>query len=309
MGRDNGGYLDLNAYDNKQSRRLFILLSITFLTLVATILFFIGDVSNSNNYQLKITVNILSAVFATAFVGFFGGVFVYFVSPKVNAESLVDVVSQNECSKTFRTMRGKTNVWSYSGGFGRYFRSVTLPKLFEYAKHNNASLRIEGIISNPENAKLCELHATLRNSIKGVQNKSDWNASEVKCEILVTLLICQDYFNSTNQITLEVYLSDIVTLNRYDISSSGAVITREDRSSPALYFSSESKFYNNSNQDYMLLKNQGRIVSLGLTNIMKSGSITDTIKLRIDSLGLNIEVTEAELQKIISVYNENPNPY
>ncbi len=102
---------------------------------------------------------------------------------------------------------------------GRHFRAKVLPLLVERANAGRRRIRIEVVLLDFREAKLCQRYASYRN----------WSLEYVQTEIMATILRLIDASVATSFVDIDLYLSKRLSTFRLDGTTDEIIITREDR--------------------------------------------------------------------------------
>ena len=130
-----------------------------------------------------------------------------------------------------------TSLWLFRGGSARFLRGTTLPTL---SRELGRDVPVIVAVLDPRDVELCRSYAAYRAQIG--RKDGAVSASNVQAEILATLYLAAWYGVRTRIRPRAVLLRSFSQL-RYDIGSTGLLVTVADRSKPALYAAADSWFY------------------------------------------------------------------
>ena len=127
--------------------------------------------------------------------------------------------------------------WSFRGGSGRWQREAVHPHL---SRERDRDISYRMLILDPTESRLCDEYATYRN--KHRQKQKHNTASSVRNDLLACIVACAWYQQNT-RIRPEIYLSQIYSPLRQDMSNERAAITVADQSKEGLFVPTSSWYY------------------------------------------------------------------
>ena len=296
---------------NKYIRRLFWIITISFLIILFFLRFYVFNDLTENSTEINLFLadlceDLIASLITTVAIGSF----IFYVAPKLDPKDGAEFIHSTDFEKYFTTvLKSKPDTWYFRGGFGRYLRSVVLPNLHEVAK-DATRVNITAQILNPKNERLCKLHAALRNTVKNADNKTDWDLDEVKINLYATIVSCAIYESMNSYLNISVYLIDFFSSDRVDISTNSGIITKDDQKAPGLKFNKSSIHYKTYMADLHVTQQQAIDVVNKLSVVRKIGEVSaDNAKEVLEELGFNETFNLDQFQKIANLVNEQKNPY
>ncbi|GII54049.1 hypothetical protein Pth03_24380 [Planotetraspora thailandica] len=163
-----------------------------------------------------------------------------------NASS-VRVLSGPMISRELREARLDTDRWLFKGGTGTFTRAVTLPECFAHAERNRRSIEFRLEILDPMDAALCANYTKLHQDLAPAKSEERdvWTPKGTRMDAYSTILACCWYRQLNEQLLdIDVRLSSVITLFRWDLSSSRLIITQRGPRFPAISFPRHSPHYN-----------------------------------------------------------------
>lgn len=272
----------LKRFRSTTTIRLFVWLVLAACTILLLVRFWLGNFD-----ALRILTSVIEALLATflASLGIAG--FVKYFAPRDSRDEIL-IVEPRDLSEKFEQLLRKTKHWKYKGNFGRYFRTKVLGTLSDRAQKDHVSIDVECIIIDPRNAQLCATHATARNSVRTVDGKQNWTAEDVQIEVYSTILCCFIYSSTLN---IKLGLLNYFEPQRFDISSSDVIVTREDRKAPAMLLRETGYFSTAANRDFSTSMRQASPViltpndlTLDAIDCSKALALLTTAELGVDKL-------------------------
>ncbi|WP_264969335.1 hypothetical protein, partial [Klebsiella variicola] len=247
----------------KHSRNSFITLFIIVLILILLLRY----VALPHIYPLQSTD--LGGFFATIFNGllssltvtFLIGLFMFWIQPESESNAKIEIAYPKELPELFNVAFLRTEIWYYKGGCGRYFRTATLPNMAKQARSKSQSKEILVVILDPANIDLCEKHANYRSGTASQEIESrPWTTEEVRAELFATIITTLITQAKEPSLRIKLSLCPHYSSFRIDLSDDYAIITKEDRSSPAIICHKGTHFYKSYKDEVILSLNQSRSV-------------------------------------------------
>jgi hypothetical protein len=181
-----------------------------------------------------------------------------------DAVSIVKVLHGGEVAQALAEARHNTSRWHFKGGTGTFIRAVTLPRCVEDARRRNGTLDFQIEIIDPTDEDVCLRYSTFRRSLDHNRDLSGelWTTDRTRKESFATILAACWHQQRSSLLKIGVYLSAHLTTFRYDLSSTGIIITQEDPRTPAMQISSEQIYYNRYDMELQFSREQSRAVPL-----------------------------------------------
>jgi hypothetical protein len=229
----------------------------------------------------------------------------------------IKVIQPIRISEILEIGRQNTDFWYFSGGTGTYTKAVTLPELAKKAAKGQ-HIYIELMIINPLNLEICKLYAGLRSSLRRNDKDSyEWTIDYVRNQSFATIIISFIYCCYNSYFKVSIGLKNHFSLFRIDVSSSKALLSKEDPKEAALLFGRDSSSYKSYLNDFkqsfqqtLIVKNFDNLRENFLHHDLRKENMTiDTIKRILDQLSLNENLDETNLNEILFLTKNYKNPY
>ena len=224
--------------EKKYSRQLFfgtvVLLTISFglIRYYTLPYFFPAEVKTGSAIFLSTLFDgLLISLLVTVFIGGF----LFWMQPEELKTAKIEAIDQRELAEIFGREFPSTTCWFYKGGCGRNFRTKTLPEMAKWARKKSMSREIRAVILNPIDKRLCRAHSTYRRSTASVAvEDSKWTEWKVRTELCATIFATLAFQVEEPMLRINLSLSASYSAFRIDLSDEHVIITKEDRSAPAI---------------------------------------------------------------------------
>jgi hypothetical protein len=165
-----------------------------------------------------------------------------------------------EHAKSYR----QTEQWMSKGGTGTYLRAVTLRECVENARRERRPLRMQLEIIDPTDEALCTAYTQFRSSFTPGPDDTgeNWTVDRTRKESLATVLAACWYRQRFTFLIIEMGLSTVMTIFRWDLSSHSIIMTQDDSAGPALMFEKGNPYYSAYSRELMASFKQARRVHL-----------------------------------------------
>jgi hypothetical protein len=231
------------------------------------------------------------------------------LTPASADPSQLSILQPREIPYVFDKALKNTMRWQFKGGFGRYFRSHVIPTLSKRASSEHVSIRLDGFILDPRKTELCELIARHRNSIKNYDNTENWNAAKAREQLCATLLVALLYKSKNSLLDLSLYFTPWFVPSRVDLSDECVVVTREDRTAPAIVLLKDTYFYNSHIHELSVARDQcERVTLLTLHSPLRALSEAEARSALLTLVGTEV-VDSIDVAAVCGIVNTNDNPY
>lgn len=161
----------------------------------------------------------------------------------LDESSAVQVLSGAEVAQALADARSGTDRWIFKGGTGTYIRAVTLPGCVADARRERRALLVRLEIIDPSDEEVCDTYARFRRAgSDGADGAEPWTLERTRKESYATILAACWHRERFRLLDIDIGLASTMTTFRWDLSSSCAIITREDPTAPALRVE-RGKFY------------------------------------------------------------------
>jgi hypothetical protein len=298
----------MNAIFTKRhySRAFFAIFGLVLLILFLTRAFIIPAFEPA----LKPSAAMLAAkvcedVFASIVVTLGIGWLIFWLTPAVMWKTEMQVIEPKEIGPLLKDSMRKTEFWWYRGACGRFLRATTLPRVSEAARHAGLSKEINVSLLNPANERLCEEYATYRSSLRSADKGRQWTKERVKIEACATIVAVLRTKHTEPLLRIRLHVVDQFSAFRVDMSSSHAVITKEDETAPAMRCDSGTYFYLSYRDDMVLLQRQSREITPAITCPVE----TEGVRAFLASVFPQTSFTADEVGQIVDAALRPESPY
>ena len=251
---------------------------------------------------------ILEKLFTSVLVTIGLASFIFWLSPKNRHNAQIRILQPVEIGNTIVNARTDTEKWFFNGGSGRYSRAQTLPYLAELSRRSNKSIDISILIMDPRNEDLCRKYADYKNSLRTAKTKGKKTSKSVQIDLIATIVSCHMWKSEQPSLNITLGLKNTFSLFRTDLSSSGAIITKEDPLEPAIYYEKDTFFYFAQLEELKQTLNQVEI--LGILPFCGKDEIDESkIKSLTDKLNLQNLIEQGDLLEILTEVTNLKNPY
>jgi hypothetical protein len=268
--------------------------------------------STVKNGWIVFFANISDGIIVSMLVTIFIGVFLFFLTPDNVKKSSIEITEPRNLPELFEKAFPDAELWWYKGGCGRYFRTKTLPAMAGWARKTSLSREVRVVILDPLNKELCEAHANYRRSTASAElDRQPWDLNKVRHELyatIVTVLVTQ---LNEPRLRINLCLASHYSAFRIDLSSTSAIITKEDRKAPAIICYPDNYYYKSYKDEITLTESQSKHVpplvpeNYNLQNLDKN-SIK---KILSNSNLIHPEMCDDDFENISKICMEKINPY
>lgn len=228
--------------------------------------------------------------------------------PKSDQSDEVRVVTGRDRNTTLEDGRRAATFWWFTGGLGRFNRSVLVPELAAAARRSNASRSVVLLTLDPDDSTVCQTYAELR-SARRSGHGVDWTAESVRREILATVLACHQSQAREPLLELEIRFKSACALTRLEVTDLFAIRTSEDPSESALVFPKDVAFYSLMREDFRLERKQSR--EFNPTSSIGPALDPQYVRswLRAGGVSCVNTMSDDELQQVVALAAKDGNPY
>jgi hypothetical protein len=231
--------------------------------------------------------------------------FIWFVTPSGLDSSDVNVISSHDIKHILNSMLNRTERFSYYGHTARWNRAVTFPKILEQAQELRVTKHIDLIIIDPDDASACKLYASFGHGERNKGRKIQ-SATDVRIELLTTFLCCLE-INESPFIEIGLYVTDKVSISRFDISDNALMLTKPYQGDPALYFPKNTFFYSSYKEEFNIAKQQCKKINL---DIAEKDIEASNLKKALCEAGFQASYVDSEFEKeLLIAFGKVEKPY
>jgi hypothetical protein len=268
---------------------------------------------------LDIILSITDKLFITIMVTLAVSSFRFWIFPPNPLNAQMRILQPAEIGPALIAARTKTDRWWYSGTSARYTRNQTLPNLAEECYRSRRSIEIVIQMLNPNNILACTQYAQYRQGLRippnvelpynTVMGKSLNIEKGVRLELLSTIVSAFIWKTQQPLLKIRIGLKDHFSLLRMDISTTRAILTKENPQDPAILYEHGTFFYDAYYQDLILGFDQ--CISLDMTKpfVQEDHLTVSEITNLLISLGLYTHIDDNDIQAIQQIVKNRRNPY
>lgn len=227
--------------------------------------------------------------------------------------STVKLLTGREVAKAHAEARVHTDRWLFKGGTGTYIRAVTLPDCVARARNERRRLYVRLEILDPTDVSSCDRYARFRRTV--ARKKEDggevWSCRRTREEAYATILAACWYQHRNILLSVDLALTDRVSIFRYDMSSDRLIITQDDASVPSLLIERGGFLYESYAVELQASADQARRVpieevrDLELSDEPTSAQVENLFA----ALKVPLDPAEVGVPQIIDKALRAPNPY
>jgi hypothetical protein len=231
--------------------------------------------------------------------------FLWFVTPSGLDSSDVNVIASHDIKEALNSMLDRTERFSYYGHTGRWTRAATFPKIFEQANNLRVTKHIDLIIIDPDSEASCNFYASVGHGERTKGRKIN-SITDVRLELLTTFLCCFK-INQSPFVEVGLYLTDRVSISRFDISDSALILTKPYQGNPALYFPKNTFFYSSYKEEFNVAKQQCKRVNL---DISERDIKASNLKKVLCEAGFEAKYVDREFEReLLQMFGKVEKPY
>jgi hypothetical protein len=252
---------------------------------------------------------LLDSLFVSLTVTVLIGLFLFYIELP-DDEKKFEIIESFKISEVFEKERSETKIWYFSGGTGRYTRTVTIPELSKKARNTNSHKTIKMQIIDPNNDNACLNYSNYRNSLKSASNGAKWTPKKVKIESISTIISAVIYKSNNALLDISICLKESFSTLRIDLSSNSGILTKEDQLEPALVCRSNSFLYRTYEEEILQTFKEYPAIDTTKNFIVDMANLTVADITEIATqLNINGGLVDADYTAILQLLKENKNPY
>lgn len=258
---------------------------------------------------LSITSRLLDSLFVSLTVTVCIGLFLFYIELP-DDEKKFEIIEPFKISEVFEKERNETKIWYFSGGVGRYTRTVTIPELSKKAKNSNSHKTIKMQIIDPNSDNACLNYSNYRNSLKSANSGAKWTPKKVKVESVSTIISAVIHKSNNALLDISICLKESFSTLRIDLSSNSGILTKEDPLEPALICRSNSFLYRTYEEEILQTFKEYPAINTTINFFVEMTDLTlENLKDIATKLNINNGLVEDDYASILKSLKENKNPY
>jgi hypothetical protein len=294
--------------ESKYLRRAVFGLVALCLVILAVVEFLLLPATGSRSENIKAVGSNVVANLLTSLIAFLvvAGVVLWIIPPSRDSRE-VRVVNGRDRSAVLDQGRRSTTFWWFTGGLGRFNRTVMIPEMAAAARRSNSTRRILLLTLDPDYAPVCLAYAELRGARRSGRGQT-WTESSVRKEVLGTVLTAFQWREREPLLEVEIHFKQTCALTRLEINDSFAIRTSEDPNESAMLFPKDAPFYALMTEDFRLERRQARMFQ------------PTVLPATIDPAGVRVwfvqggiscaqNMSDTQMQEVIEVAQSPRNPY
>lgn len=298
--------------DKRQYRQIFYVVVLLLAAILILLRYFViplWDQSLSLT-AASLLARLFEALLASLAVTVAIGSFLFWLTPDIMKISVVEVIEPREIGPLLESAMPTTQMWWYKGGTGRYLRAKTIPNIAKHARTASLSREINVLILDPTNTDLCEAYANYRRSLKSArEEKSPWTFERVQRELYATILFVAATRSAEPLLRMTLSLTQHLSSFRFDLSSEYVIVTKEDKTAPAVRCDKGTYFYNSYFDEMVLIQRMAKPVTLPRT-ISPLATITrDEVRSFFATSGCSFDLDDSAVDGIIALARASKSPY
>ncbi|GAB4588261.1 hypothetical protein [Nocardia sp. IFM 10818] len=228
----------------------------------------------------------------------------------------VRFASGAEVSEALEQARNDTDRWIFKGGTGAFTRVVTLPHCVKHAVHVRRELLVRMEILDPTDLQACERFARLYRSLAdGADDDAHtWSGVGTQIESYATIFAaCWYKQRSAHLLDIEIGLTSVVSMVRWDLSSRLLIVTTRGPRFPAMIVEKGQPYYDSWSIELRTSFAEARKVPMDRALAVQLGSDPTVAEARslFEALGLALpdHYTDAEVEMIVEKALRDDNPF
>lgn len=283
-------------FSSPTQRKRFLLATVTVIASCLSFTFYIATSATItpawswlNNILISIVASAAFAIISAWYLSYF------FVDPTEN-DAAVTLLPQDIEQSLVKIATSATE-YKIFVRTGRHFRSEILPILVKQAKKLRRPIRLEVILLDCRDGKICEEYASFRASSSS--SSKTWNKTFVQKEILATILVILETLQTSRSfVHIELFLSKRLSVFRIEGSADEILVTREDPKDFAHRYVRTHRDFGGYLAEFGWIRKEAS--SIELNNVAKVATVQDIFNGHSDVLQL-----ENSARKIMTA----PSPY
>lgn len=180
-------------------------------------------------------------------------------------DSAISVLRGNEITQSLADARAEAREWIFRGGTATFVRAVVLPECIQRARRARRPLNVRLEILDPRDAELCERYANFfRHGVEDPnEDEETWTGEGTQRELYATVFAACWWKQHYPPLKIELALSPMMTLFRWDMTQNALFITERGPRFPAMMIKEGRFFYDYWRNELTEQFEQCHRVSLG----------------------------------------------
>ncbi|MGY4367904.1 hypothetical protein ACVW1A_003969 [Bradyrhizobium sp. LB1.3] len=163
--------------------------------------------------------------------------YVFITSPELRNAEVIPLRNVEIGDEIIDLPAGASDYWFW-GRTGTYFRKSVLPRLDRVAHEERKRVRIRVVIPDPDREGNSQLYMHFK---RGLGEQA--NEHTLAANVILTIAKLVHTSMRNPYLSIEIGMCPTVPVLRYDLSNSGALITRDAKSLPALLTNSGNPYF------------------------------------------------------------------
>ena len=226
---------------------------------------------------------------------------------------VVKLLNGREVAQAHAEARAHTDRWLFKGGTGTYIRAVTLPDCVARARDERRRLYVRLEILDPTDVASCDRYARFRRTVARTPDGTGevWSCRRTREEAYATILAACWHQHRNILLSVDIALTERISIFRYDMSSDRLIITQDDPAVPSLLIERGSFLFESYAVELQASMDQARRVPIdSVRDLELSDEPTVTqVEDLFAALKLPLDPAEVSVPAIIDKALRAPNPY
>ncbi|MDA9408340.1 hypothetical protein [Bradyrhizobium sp. CCBAU 45384] len=163
--------------------------------------------------------------------------YIFVTSPELRNAEVIPLRNVEIGDEIIDLPQGASDYWFW-GRTGSYFRTAVLPRLDSLARAERKRIKLRIIVPDPDREGSAELYKSFK---KGLGEDADNNT--LAANVILTIATSVATVLRNPYLSIEIGLCASVPVLRFDISTSGVLITRDAKDLPAILTNSGNPFF------------------------------------------------------------------
>lgn len=230
--------------------------------------------------------------------------------PKSERPEIVHTLAPHQIHETLEQDIRASTSWRFRGALGEYTRARTIPEIVERTARSQVRHRLDIELLDPTDDRAVESYALFRAS-EATGNDEDWSADRVRRDIYATILTAACAASEQPLLTVTLGLQPAFSILLLDVGDQHAIITKTNRTQPALVFPRESFYYAACTDEFDWSLRQSRNVGLRSAAIDRAGLTAQNVGGALTRLGLGSPYLESagNCTELMQAFAAPVNPY
>ncbi len=165
------------------------------------------------------------------------GFFLFITPSSLRNAKVLPLRSAEITDELFNLVNDTSDYWFW-GRSGSYFRAKVLPRLTEIARRERKHIKVSIVLPDPYGPGNAHRYATMKTSLGEGADENTLAAN-----VVATIVTAVDASIRNPYLNVHIGLCATVPVLRYDLATSGGLITRDARSLPAILVNAGNPYF------------------------------------------------------------------